>query len=173
MSASVSRPTPRIEDWGPRTKVRHVCNYIRDSTHTEDWGLRWDMSASVSRHIWKHTVEKSRTNATCVVSIRESTHTGKFWSILIQVSYPFEILIPWLVHIELVQLPFLLGGSQVNGLNECEVPRAGRDSWPALSGDHDTSVTKQSDATTGSWCTTTFVQISLFKGLCNSVCNGI
>lgn len=61
----------------------------------------------------------------------------------------------------------------MNGLNECEVPRAGRDSWPALSGDHDTSVTKQSDATTGSWCTTTFVQISLFKGLCNSVCNGI
>ena len=50
------------------------------------------MSASVSRHIWKHTVEKSLTNATCVVFIRESTHRGKFSPLLIQVSHPFMIL---------------------------------------------------------------------------------
>ena len=46
----------------------------------------------------------------------------------------------------------------VNGLNECLVPWAGRDSsCPALSGDHDTSVTKQRDATNCYCCCTKYL----------------
>ena len=72
--------------------------------------------------------------------------------------------IPWLVQIELVQILFsqVALKSQVNGLDECLVPWAGKDSsCPALSGDHDTSVTKQRDATNCYCCCT--------KYLCNSV----
>ena len=77
--------------------------------------------------------------------------------------------------------PFLSGGfklkSQVNGLDECLVPWAGRDSsCPALSGDHDTSVTKQRDAT--NWLLTAAASVQNICSqrlctLCNSECGGI
>lgn len=82
MSASASRPTPRIEDLESRwdmsastqvEEMQHVC--IRESTYTEDWGLRTkNLGATcLQLHPWFDPHRGLRTKVRHVC-IHESTH---------------------------------------------------------------------------------------------------